>query len=187
MKPQTVILDANILFPAPLRDFFMHLAILGAMQARWTKQIENEWTRNLIAKRPDLDPTRVYRTAAQMNAAIPDALVTDFESLESNLVLPDPNDRHVLAAAIKAGADVIITKNLRDFPQHIVGAFEIQVLHPDVFVHQLLNLEPEIVIKAIQTMQAGLKNPPQTMLEVLDTLKQQELPLTANWLREALI
>jgi hypothetical protein len=87
MKPQTVILDANILFPAPLRDFFMHLAILGAMQARWTKQIEDEWTRNLIAKRPDLDPTRVYRTAAQMNAAILDALLTDFESFELNLVL----------------------------------------------------------------------------------------------------
>ncbi len=182
MKPQTVILDANILFPAPLRDFFMHLAIFGAIQARWSEQIEAEWTRNLIAKRPDLDPTRVYRTAARMNAAIPDAFVTDFESLESNLVLPDPNDCHVLAAAIKAGADVIITKNLRDFPQDIVGAFEIKVVHPDEFVHQLLNLEPELVVQAIQAMQTALKNPPQTMLEVLVTLEQQELPLTANWL-----
>jgi predicted nucleic acid-binding protein len=184
VKVQTVILDANILFPAPLRDFFMYLAILGGIQARWSKRIEDEWTRNLIAKRPDLSPERVYRTAAAMNAAIPDALVEDFEQLEQALVLPDPDDRHVLAAAVKGKAQVIITKNLRDFPAQTTQAFEIEVMHPDVFVHHLLHLEPRPVIQTIKAIKAALKNPPKSFLEILDTLEQQEMPLTADWLRE---
>jgi PIN domain len=151
----------------------MYLAILGGIQARWSKRIEDEWTRNLIAKRPDLSPERVYSTAAQMNAAIPDALV-----------LPDPNDRHVLAAAIKGKAQVIITKNLRDFPTETTKAFEVEVMHPDVFVHHLLQLEPRPVIQTIKAIKAALKNPPKSHLEILNTLEQQEMPLTADWLRE---
>ncbi len=119
-----------------------------------------------------------------MNAAIPDALVYGFEQLEQALVLPDPDDRHVLAAAIKGKAQVIITKNLRDFPIEITKAFEIEVMHPDVFVHHLLQLEPRPVIQTIKAIKAALKKPPKSFLEILDTLEQQEMPLTADWLRE---
>jgi predicted nucleic acid-binding protein len=183
VKRQIVVLDANILFPAPLRDFFMHLGITGAVRIRWSAKIEEEWTRNLLTKRSDLNPDRIKRTAQRMNLAIPDAMVTGFEALELSLSLPDKNDHHVLAAAIKANADAIITKNLRDFPSQALAEYDIEALHPDEFVHHLLHLEPRPVIQAIRALQKNLLNPPKSMTEVLDTLEQQEMPLTATWLR----
>jgi predicted nucleic acid-binding protein len=178
-----VLLDANVLYPAPLRDFLLHLGIADAARLHWSERIQTEWTSNLIAQRPDLELARVQRTAAQMNLAFPDALVTGFESLEPTLALPDLDDRHVLAAAIKAGADVIVTKNLRDFPARVLGQFGIKALHPDKFIVGLLALEPERVLQALSAMQQSLKNPPKTMLEVLDTLEQQELAQSVAKLR----
>jgi predicted nucleic acid-binding protein len=184
MPRPTVVLDANILFPAPLRDFFMHLGIADAARICWSARIEDEWTRNVIAKRPDLEPSRVYRTAKRMNEAMPNAFISGFENIEAGLELPDPDDRHVLAAAIQAGADVIITKNLRDFPNQVLAQYDIQVMHPDTFVHGLLQLEPQAAILAIQNLQASLKNPPKSMLEVLTTLEEQGMTLTVKWFRE---
>ena len=187
MPRQTVVLDANILFPAPLRDFFMHMGIADAVRICWSARIEDEWTRNVIAKRPDLEPSRVYRTAKRMNEAMPNALVSGFENIEATLELPDPDDRHVLAAAIQAGADVIVTKNLRDFPSQVLAHYDIQVMHPDKFVHELLQLEPEAAIVAIQNLQASLKSPPKSMFDVLATLEEQGMALTAKWFRNFLV
>ncbi len=148
----------------------MHLGIAGAARICWSAKIEAEWTRNVITKRPDLEPSRILRTAKRMNEAIPDALIQDFEAIETRLELPDFDDRHVLAAAIKANADVIITKNLRDFPLGILAQYDIKALHPDEFVFERLQLEPLLIILAIKTLQLSLKNPPKTILEVLNTL-----------------
>jgi predicted nucleic acid-binding protein len=186
MKRQIVILDANVLFPAPLRDFLMHLAITGVVQVRWSAQIEDEWVRNVLLQRPDLEPERIKNTAQKMNRAIPDAMVTGFETLESTLELPDPKDRHVLAAAIFAKAEVIVTKNLRDFPRNVLSKYSLEALHPDEFVHHLLQLAPQFVIRAVREQQQGLKNPPRTISQVLDTLENQGMPLTVAWLRDAL-
>ncbi len=164
----------------------MHLGITDALRLCWSAKIEDEWTRNVIAKRPDLDPSRIYRTAKRMNEAIPDALITDFEGLEAMLKLPDVTDRHVLAVAIKANADVIVTKNLRDFPATILARYGIKALHPDEFLHELLQLEPMPVLVAIRALQASLKNPPKTMLEVLRTLEEQGLQRFAKLLQEFL-
>src|SRR5688572_7184384 len=106
-SPFTAIYDACVLYPAPLRDFLMWLALSGRFRARWSEQIHDEWTRNLLAKRPDLRVERLKQTVALMNRAIPDACVSGHEPLINGLILPDPDDRHVLAAALRCGASVI--------------------------------------------------------------------------------
>lgn len=129
-SPFTAIYDANVLYPAPLRDFLMNLALTGIYRARWSAGIHDEWKRNLLLNRPDLTPEHVDRTSSLMDAAVPDALVTDYDSLVEGLDLPDEDDRHVLAAAIKCNASVIVTFNLKDFPKAVLGVFDIEPLHP---------------------------------------------------------
>jgi len=111
----TVVYDACVLYPAPLRDFLMWLALSGCFRARWSEQIHAEWKRNLLRNRPDLSAAQLDRTSTLMNDAIPDSLVCGYEKLIPGLFLPDPDDRHVLAAAIRCGASVIVTFNRKDF------------------------------------------------------------------------
>jgi predicted nucleic acid-binding protein len=108
-QPLTAVLDANILYPAPLRDLFIRLAQAGLMRAKWTHAIHDEWMRNVLKDNPHLSAERLARTRTLMDEAIRDCLVTGHEELIASLSLPDPDDCHVLAAAIHAGAEVIVT------------------------------------------------------------------------------
>lgn len=112
----TAILDANVLYPAPLRDLLLSLADHEMYTPKWSSIIENEWTRNVLSNRKDLKQKQINRTANIMNTAFPDAMVVGFEPLTSSLELPDPGDNHVLAAAIRSHAEVIVTSNIKDFP-----------------------------------------------------------------------
>jgi predicted nucleic acid-binding protein len=107
----TAVYDACVLYPAPLRDLLMELALTDSFRARWSEEIHQEWIRNVLKNRPDLNESQLLRTKACMDANVRDALVTDFESLIPSLNLPDKDDRHVLAAAIRCSADVIVTFN----------------------------------------------------------------------------
>jgi predicted nucleic acid-binding protein len=187
-KRPIVVLDANILFPVPLCDLFMHLAIVSVIRVHWSERIEAEWVRNIIGKRPNLDPSRVRHRASRMNAAMPDAMVSGSEHLEmplleSGIKLPDPDDLHVVATAIHASADAIITKNLTDFPSEILTRFDLKALHPDLFVQHLLESNPDAVIQAVRNQQEGLFKPAQTMSQVLETLTNQGMILTSAPLR----
>ena len=175
-SPFTVIYDACVLYPAPLRDLLMHLALTGVFRARWSEQIHDEWTRNVLKNRPDVSPTQLHRTVAFMNQAIPDSLVNDYEPLIHGLDLPDEDDRHVLAAAIKCGATVIVTYNLKDFPSEILKRFEIEALHPDVFLSDIWDLDQAAVLEAVQKQRAALKNPVYTPRELMDSLLKQRHP-----------
>src|SRR5262245_25231347 len=110
-----VLYDACVLYPAPLRDLLLRLAMTGIVRVRWSEQNLDECFRNILANRPDLKPEALARTRELMNQAVPDCLVSGHESLVDSLNLPDPDDRHVLAAAIRCGAQAIITLNLSDF------------------------------------------------------------------------
>ena len=121
--PATAVYDANILYPAPLRDLFIRLAQAGLVRARWTETIHDEWLRNVLKDNPQLSPERLARTRTLMNEAVRDCLVTGYEELIDSLTLPDPDDRHVLAAAIRAGAGVIVTYNLDGLPGGNAGPF----------------------------------------------------------------
>lgn len=160
----------------------MHLALTGAYRARWSRQIHDEWTRNVRKNRPDLTQAQLDRTVQSMNRAVPDCLVYDYEPLIHGLNLPDEDDRHVLAAAIKSGASVIVTYNLKDFPAEILKRFEIEALHPDVFLSDIWGLDQAAVFEAVQKQRAYLKNPEYTPRELLDTLLKQRLPEIVKYL-----
>ena len=181
-SPFTAIYDANVLYPAPLRDFLMNLALTGIYRARWSASIHDEWKRNLLLNRPDLTPEHLDRTSSLMDAAVPDALVTDYDSLVEGLDLPDRDDRHVLAAAIKCNASVIVTFNLKDFPKAVLGAFDIEPLHPDDFIADLWDLDKAAVLEAAQRQRISLKNPPHNVQQYLGRLLQQKLTETVKLL-----
>src|SRR5688572_14428132 len=95
----TALLDANVLYPAALRDLLLWLATTDLFRARWTDAIHDEWIRSLLTRRPDLSRERLERTRQLMDQNVDDCLIVGFEALIDTLVLPDPNDRHVVAAA----------------------------------------------------------------------------------------
>lgn len=175
--------DACVLHPAPLRDVLMHLAITGLYRAKWTQRIEREWIRSVMERRPDLPAEWLERTRHRMNAHVPDALVSGYESLEAGLNLPDPDDRHVLAAAIHCHAGTIVTFNLKDFPADALAPHGISAQHPDEFIEHAFGLKPAIVIQAVRNQRASLKNPARSVEELFDTYLQQGLATTVALLR----
>ncbi|MFT4100492.1 MAG: PIN domain-containing protein [Burkholderiaceae bacterium] len=181
-SPFTAVYDACVLYPAPLRDFLMWLGLSGRFRARWSTQIHEEWKRNLLVNRPDLRPDQVDRTSALMNQAIPDGLVSGHEALIAGLSLPDPNDCHVLAAAIRSGASVIVTFNEKDFPQTALVPYGIEAQHPDLFIGNLFDLDAMAVISAAQKQRAQLRNPPMDVDRYLDALLRQGLAQTVRTL-----
>jgi predicted nucleic acid-binding protein len=174
----TVIYDACVLYPAPLRDFLIELATAQLYRAKWTNQIHEEWITNLLQKRTDLERKQLDRTRELMDSAVMDCLVEGYRELIPALKLPDENDRHVLAAAIHAGADAIVTFNLKDFPAGELSKYDIEVLHPDEFIHHQFGLRNSAVIIAAQRCRARLKNPAMTAADYLETLARQSLPKT---------
>jgi hypothetical protein len=172
----TALYDACVLYPAPLRDLLMHLAMTGLFRARWTDRIHDEWISGVLANRPDLRRQHLDRTRQLMNAHVLDCLVTGYENLIDKLALPDADDRHVLAAAIRANADVIVTYNLSDFPRQVLAQLEIEAEHPDIFVTRLLDVDSPAVCAAVRRQRHSLKNPPKTVDEFLDILSRQRLP-----------
>lgn len=183
MSSFTVLFDACVLYPAPLRDLLMHLALMDLFRARWSDLIHDEWIRNVLKSRPDLKPEQLQRTRDLMNAHVRDCLVTGFESIIPSLTLPDPDDRHVLAAAIRGGADLIVTFNLKDFPQQVLAPFGIEAQHPDDFLISQLDLAPQLVCVAAKRHRGSLKNPPKPIDEYLLTLEAQGVPRAAARLR----
>ena len=113
----TAILDANVLYPAPIRDLLLHLANVELYIPKWTEIIQEEWISNLLLKRTDLKRESLEKTKEAMNAAFPDSNITNFQEIIDSLSLPDKDDRHIVAAAIRSKADVIVTFNIKDFPK----------------------------------------------------------------------
>lgn len=179
-SPFTAVYDACVLYPAPLRDFLMWLGLSGRFRARWSAQIHDEWKRNLLLNRSNLTSAQLDRTSALMNLAIPDGLVTDHEALIADLALPDLDDRHVLAAAIRCNASVIVTFNEKDFPPAALSPFGIEAQHPDLFIENLFDLDPAAVVAAAQRQRAQLKNPPMDVDRYIDVLLRQGLVQTAK-------
>lgn len=140
--------------------------------------IHKEWIDALLTERPDLKREQLERTAELMNKAVPGSLVTGHESLIAGLELPDPDDRHVLAAAIRCGAVAIITTNLKDFPKEQLDTFETLAIHPDDFIMDLADLEPELLEIAAKEQRANLTNPLVDAKEFTKNLGRIGLPLS---------
>jgi predicted nucleic acid-binding protein len=182
----TVIYDASVLYPAPLRDFLMWLALTDLFKARWTEEIHQEWIRNVLKNRPDLTLAQLDRTKNLMNTNVRDALVIGYKSLIPKLELPDLNDRHVLAAAIQSRADFIVTFNLKDFPTSVLAKYGVEAIHPDEFILDLIDIDSTKVCQSAQQQRKTLKSPHLTLEQYLDTLIHQGLPQSATVLRNLL-
>lgn len=181
-----VLLDACVLYPAPMRDLLLHLADVNLFTPKWTNQIQEEWVRNLLLNRPDLTAEQLHRTTGAMNEAFADATVTGYETLINAIQLPDPDDRHVLAAAIRCHASLIITANLKDFPTATPSQYDVDPQHPDQFISNLLDLHTSDVLRAFEQQVANLKSPPKTARQVIESLRQTGLTTTADRLMSML-
>lgn len=154
------VLDANVIYPAFLRDVLLRLAASNLYLPYWTARIHDEWIRNVIHNRPDLSPTAFARIRAQMDAHFAGALVTGSEALEGQFEGVHEDDRHVAAAALKAGADRIITQNLKDFPGEALQPHGIVAIHPDDFICDLIRMDPVTTRSALEAHRVGLQRPP---------------------------
>lgn len=150
MPPFIAFLDANVLYPAELRSFLMFLAVPGTYRARWSAEVHEEWTSNVLLNRPDLTREKLERTRALMDMHVPDRLVTGYQNLIPELNLPDPNDRHVLAAAMQGKANVIITNNLKKFPASELQTYDMEAQTPEEFIRHLIDLYPAEVLRAAE-------------------------------------
>lgn len=178
----TAILDANVLYPNLLRDLLLSMASAGLYHARWTSQINDEWTRNLVANKPEIAP-KIALLLELVNKAVPDCLVENYASLIDSLSLPDPDDRHVLAAAIAGHADAIVTINLKDFPEEVLAPHGIEAQHPDDFLMNQLELRPFDALEIIKRVRGRMRNPARSAADLIEMLGKNGLPQTAQYLK----
>ncbi len=183
MSTYTALLDANVLYPAPLRDLLLQLAVGDLFRAKWTADIHREWIEALLRNEPYRDRAKLERTRDLMDLHTRDCLISGYEGLIPSLQLPDPEDRHVLAAAIAGRCDAIVTQNLKDFPEAVVASYGIDVQHPDEFFCNQLNLAQGAFCGAVQKVRRRLQNPPYTIEQYLDILTSNGLVATAAELR----
>lgn len=183
MTGPVALYDANVLYPFTLRDVLIRLGIAGVVRPRWTAQILDEVFRNLSRNRPELDPIRLTRTRLLMNEAVRDVTVQDYAHLMDGLELPDPDDRHVLAAAIKGEARVIVTKNLQDFPIEALEPWGLVALHPDDFLLTVQGSHPSALNRVVSDIAGSWRAPRADAEAVLDRLVL-EVPRTVGLLRD---
>jgi predicted nucleic acid-binding protein len=172
-------LDANVLYPATLRSVLMYLANAELFRALWSDAVNREWMAALARARPDLSAEAIARVRDLMEAHVEHAVVRDYEHLIAAITLPDPDDCHVLAAAIHGGAGVIVTANLKDFPPEALAPYNIAVQEPDAFILDLLKASPDTAAAAFAADRARLCNPAMSQAEYLESLRRASLTETA--------
>jgi len=184
----TAILDANVMYPVNVFDILAQFCIEGLFTAKWSEDIDDEWTRNLLVSRTDLTKEQVFKRRDRQRIALPDWEVEKekYRSLIAAIKLPDINDRHVLAATIAGHADSIVTFNIKDFPSDVLDQYDIEAIHPDDFICHQLDLIPYQALTAIKHIRLRLKNPPYTAQELLDNYERSGLTSTATKLKDAI-
>jgi len=181
----TVVYDANVLYPNTLRDLLIRIAQSGTVQAKWTNAILDEMAAALRRNRPDIPAEKIERLRELMNKAVRACLVSGYEPLIEGLKLPDPEDRHVLAAAIMAGAQVIVTRNLRDFPAADLEPWNIEAKSPDAFVLDQIHINLQAVAASIRQIADSRTNPPAAVEDILTQLERDGLVESTVALRAA--
>lgn len=177
--------DACVLYPFHLRNILIQCAFDGLVQARWSDDIHAEWIRNLAANAPSTDITRLEATRDRMKAVLPDADVRGYEALIPDLSMPDPDDRHVLAAAIAAKASVIVTWNLKDFPAEAIEPHGIACQSPDDFLMGLHASFPTALIDIIARARHNLRKTTPSAEEFVAAIERQKLTAFAAVLRRS--
>lgn len=169
---EMAVLDANVLYPAPVRDYLLHLAEMDLYFPKWTEEIHNEWIRSLLLQRKDIGEKSLLSAKKAMNEAFPLANIINYKYKIKDLELPDKYDEHVLAAAIISGTKTIVTFNTRDFPAAAIDTFGIRAIHPDLFILELIRQDEHMCLHALKTQTSRLKHPPKKINDVLTVLSQ---------------
>jgi len=135
----TSVLDTNVIYPIEIRDLLFWFAFYELFTPKWSKHIFTEW--KAVMKRKGVSDKEINKRIGWANKAFPDAMVTNYESLIEGLALPDPDDRHVLAAAIKTNANLIVTNNIKDFPKNYLANYGLSAKKADDFLTDIIDLE----------------------------------------------
>jgi predicted nucleic acid-binding protein len=178
----TAILDANVLYPNTLRNLLLSLASDGLYHVKWTTEITQEWSRNLVADRPDI-ASKIDRLVELVNLSVQDCLVEGYEYIIPTIELPDLNDRHVVAAAVVGHADAIVTFNLKDFPAELIDKFGVDVQHPDDFLMNQLQLRQFDALEVMRKVRGRYRNPQLSAKEFIELVSRNGLPQTAQYLQ----
>ena len=178
------VLDTNVIYPIEIRDLLFWFAYFDMYTPKWSEHIFDEWKDAM--KRKGVSEEEVSKRVEKANLAFPDALVTNYSGLSEGLTLPDPKDRHVLAAAIKTNANVIVTNNIRDFPEEYLASFGLIAKTADDFLTDIIDLNPEQAVKAFRQLVLNRRNPGLDEFEVLDILRARGLKNTADFLHSQL-
>ena len=186
LDPFVVIFDACVLYPFHLRNIVVQIAVDRLVDARWTDEIHDEWIRNLAAAVPGIPIKRLQITRKLMNDALPYATVTDYQAHLEAITLPDPDDRHVVAAAITAGASLILTWNLRDFPTKELKKHGLVRQTPDVLLTDLYEKAPDLTVASLANARRNLSKTQVSASDFIDILINQKLSRLATSLKKHL-
>lgn len=178
------VIDTCVLHPIICRDLLFWFAHYKLFTPKWSRHIFDEWERLLKLK--NVSNEDIVKRLDRANLAFPDAYVQNYEGLIDGLELPDENDRHVLAAAIKTNANVIVTENLKDFPLEYLSSFGLSAKAPDDFLTDIIDLNPEDAVSAFRDMVLQKKNPDLNEFDVLEILRNSGLRNTADYLHSQL-
>lgn len=176
----SVFIDANVFYGARLRSLVLYLAQAQLFRVRWSDQVQAEWINTLLINRPDLKASDLEKTKRLMTVAIPDALVSGYDRFIEQVDLPDRNDRHVVAGAVAAKVDLILTFNERDFPTARLAPFHLKAAHPDTFLLSVLNASQTQFIDAVRNDFQHYRLPPLRFPEYLLSLEKAGLPQLAK-------
>jgi predicted nucleic acid-binding protein len=176
----TCVLDTNVIYPLWIRDLLLWFAHHDLFTPKWSRHIFDEWIE--VMKRKGISEEEIQIRIKIMNDAFPDALVENYEVLMENLILPDEKDKHVLAAAIKTNADIIVTNNLKDFPEIYLATYGLSAKSADDFLTDIIDLNHELSTTAFRNLVLNKKNPPLDEYHVLDILRKNGLRNTADYL-----
>ncbi len=180
----TAILDTNVIYPIIKRDILFWFAHYELYTVKWSNHIFDEW-KNLMLRK-GVDEREAFKRVNVANKAFPNALVRNYHNLIKTVNLPDPNDRHVLAAAIKSHAHVIVTENLKDFPDEVLSEYGLKAISADKFLTKLIEIEPVIAVDAFRDMITTKNNPRVRELELLAILRRNGLVNSAGYLSDLL-
>ena len=180
----TRVLDTNIIIPVEIRDLLFWFAFDELYTPKWSKHIFDEWEN--VMRRKQVPEKEILKRIDWAKRAFPDAMVENYEPLIAAITLPDENDRHVLAAAIKSNANLIITNNLSDFPDKYPTSFGLKAVSPDVFLTDTIDLNPAIAINSFRKLVVNRRNPDLDEFEVLDRFRKNGLHETADYLHALL-
>jgi len=176
----TCVLDTNVIIPIEVRDLLFWFAHDDLYTPKWSKHIFDEWEE--VMRRKNVSESEIRKRIGWANQAFPDAMVENYEALIEGLTLPDEKDRHVLAAAIKTNANMIVTNNLKDFPEEYLGTFGLSAKNADDFLTETIDLNQEIAVNSFRKLVMNRRNPDLDEYMVLGCLRKNGLEDTANYL-----